>query len=92
VPDNDASSHSRGSVTIRLEVDLVLNAVWKADIGLGPRTAGDLARTGLIREILQSDLYGASPQWTSLLMSLKTLVDLAGSFSQVRVLNYCRIG
>jgi hypothetical protein len=92
VPGNDTSSHNRGSVTIRLEVDLVLNAAWNANIGLGPRTAEDLARTGLIREILQSDLYRASPQWTNLLMSLKTLVDLAGSFSEVRVLNRCGIG
>jgi hypothetical protein len=85
MPDNDTPSRSQGSVTIRLEVDLVSNAVWKADIGLGPRTVNDLVGTGVIREILQSDLYGASPQWTSLIMSLKTLVDLAGSFSQVRV-------
>jgi hypothetical protein len=85
-PDNDTPSRSRGSVTIRLEVDLMLNAVWKADNGVGPRTAEDLTRTGIVREILQSDLYNASPQWTSLLMSLKTLVDLAGGFSQVRVL------
>jgi hypothetical protein len=92
VPDSNTPSRIRGSVTIRLEVDLVLNAVWKADIGLGPRTAEDLARTSLVREILQSDLYGASPQWASLLMSLKTLVDLASGFSQVRVLNRYRIG
>jgi hypothetical protein len=85
MPDNDTPSRNQGSVTIRLEVNLVLNAVWKADIGLGPRTVNDLVGTGVIREILQSDLYGASPQWTSLIMSLKTLVDLAGSFSQVRV-------
>jgi hypothetical protein len=63
----------------------MLNAVWKADNGMGPRTAEDLTRTGIIKEILQSDLYSASPQWTSLLMSLKTLVDLASGLSQVRV-------
>jgi hypothetical protein len=86
VPDDDTPSRSRGSVTIRLEVDLLLNAVWKAGIGIGPRTAEDLARTGIVREVLQSDLYGSSLQWTSLLASLKTLVDLARSFSEVSVL------
>jgi hypothetical protein len=86
VPDDDTASRSRGSVTIRLEVDLMLNALWKADIGVGPRTAEDLARTGVVRKVLQSDLYGTSPQWTSLIKSLNTLIDLAGGSSEVSVL------
>jgi hypothetical protein len=88
VPGDNTPSRSQGSIAIRLEVDLVLNAVWKAEIGAGPRTAEDLVRTGIIREVLQSDLYmyGTSPQWTSLIKSLKSLVDLAGGSSEVSVL------
>ena len=84
MPDSDTPSRSRGSVTIRLEVDLVLNAVWKADTSSGPRTFDDLARMGIVTKVSELDLHGVSPQWTSLLTSLKTLVDLAGGL-QVRI-------
>jgi len=84
-------------VTIRLKVDLTflaLDAVQWEGGGPGPRTLEDLARIGVVTNILQADLDKISPQWSSLLTSLGNLVNLAGSIAQVRGItasNNCRL-
>jgi hypothetical protein len=82
VPGGDVSSRGLGSITIRLKVHLAWDAISEASLGSGPRTLDDLARIGIVANILQSDRI--SPQWGSLLVSLANLVKLAGSFAEVR--------
>jgi hypothetical protein len=80
--EGNVSLHGLGSITIRLKVHFACSAVSEASIGSGPRTFDDLARIGIVTNLLQSDRI--SPQWGSLLASLMNLVNLAGSFAEVR--------
>ena len=61
----------------------VLPSVRRLDLG----TVEDLARIGVVTPLLQADLdrFGLTPQWSSLLSSLATLVRLAGKVADVSV-------
>ena len=89
-PGGSASARDGGSVTIRLRVDLTFRhfgAAIGTETGSGPRTVEDLARIGIVTTLLQADLdrFGLTPQWSSLLSSLATLVRLAGKVADVSV-------
>lgn len=82
----DESSRGRGSITIRLQVDLTFHAsdaIRTSLTGPMPRTNEDLARLGVVTSVLQADLSVVSPHWTSLLASLGILVKLATSIAEV---------
>ena len=88
-PGESTPSQNRGSITLRLKLDLafsVYSTALKSDNWTGPRTVEDLSRVGVVTKVLQADLdrFGMSPAWSSLFESLTTLVRFGGLIAEVR--------
>jgi hypothetical protein len=85
-PDKHESARGRGSITVRFNVEHIFpvsDAISNTFITSGPRLVEDLARIGIVANVLRSNQGLVSPQWSSLIGSLANLVSLARSISEV---------